>query len=262
MGLKGRFPFRIGTTSFVLPSDIQTNVEYLAGKVDDIELVLFESDDTAELPDKGTVEVLRSIAVRDNLTYTVHLPLDIRLGDTDQAERSRSVNKCLRVMERMDTLNPFAYILHCDGNGFGDSPSDHCAVWQNAVEKSIDQILGSGAAPENICIETLDYPFELIEQIVESKGLSVCLDIGHIQREGHSVPDYLSRYLKYCRVIHLHGITQGKDHCALSKMDKALLTQLFSQLGSDTTHERVVTLEVFTTTAFDRSLSVIKEILP
>lgn len=36
--LKGIFPFRLGTTSFIIPDDILPNVEFLSDKVDDIEI--------------------------------------------------------------------------------------------------------------------------------------------------------------------------------------------------------------------------------
>ncbi|MCX7010033.1 MAG: hypothetical protein NTY53_22795 [Kiritimatiellaeota bacterium] len=39
--------FRVGVTSYVYPADILPNVERLAGRVDDVELVLFESEATA-----------------------------------------------------------------------------------------------------------------------------------------------------------------------------------------------------------------------
>ena len=39
------FPFRLGTTSYIIPDDILPNARYLAGKVRDIELILFEVDD-------------------------------------------------------------------------------------------------------------------------------------------------------------------------------------------------------------------------
>ena len=44
MGIKGAFPFRIGATSYVLAADMLTNVRYLADRVDDIELLVFESE--------------------------------------------------------------------------------------------------------------------------------------------------------------------------------------------------------------------------
>ena len=44
--------FRIGATSYIIPADILPNVEYLAPQVDDVELVLFETDEYgSNLPD-------------------------------------------------------------------------------------------------------------------------------------------------------------------------------------------------------------------
>ena len=37
--------FRLGTTSYIIPDEILPNVRFLAGKVQDVELVLFEVDD-------------------------------------------------------------------------------------------------------------------------------------------------------------------------------------------------------------------------
>jgi len=36
--------FRLGSTSYVYPADLVTNARQLAGRVDDIELVLFETE--------------------------------------------------------------------------------------------------------------------------------------------------------------------------------------------------------------------------
>ena len=38
-------PFRIGTTSYIIPDDILPNVRFLAGRVKDVELVLFDIDE-------------------------------------------------------------------------------------------------------------------------------------------------------------------------------------------------------------------------
>jgi hypothetical protein len=97
--LKNRFPFRLGTTSYIIPADLITNVRFLAPYVDDIELVLFEADDESNLPDKKTISELGSIARSENLTYTVHLPLGLSLGVVDEDERCRSVKKALHIVE-------------------------------------------------------------------------------------------------------------------------------------------------------------------
>lgn len=100
--LKNRFPFRLGATSYVIPADLKANVAFLADKVDDIELVLFESHEMNNLPDAVTVRALREMADRHDLTYTVHLPLDIWMGHADATVRQQSVDKCLRVIEGND----------------------------------------------------------------------------------------------------------------------------------------------------------------
>lgn len=45
-----RFPFRLGRTSCIIPEDLLPNIRYLAGKLDDVQLVFLESDAIANLP--------------------------------------------------------------------------------------------------------------------------------------------------------------------------------------------------------------------
>ncbi len=73
--------FRLGTTSYIWPAEIVPNVHRLGPLVDDVELVLFEADDYSNLPDSATVDCLRALADEHDLSYTVHLPLDLTLAD-------------------------------------------------------------------------------------------------------------------------------------------------------------------------------------
>ena len=71
--------FRLGATSYVYPGDLVYNVARLAGHVDDVELILFDlPDGMSNLPDAVTVRRLADLAAAHDLTYTVHLPLDLR----------------------------------------------------------------------------------------------------------------------------------------------------------------------------------------
>ena len=107
--------FRIGTTSYIIPADIRPNVEYLAPLVDDVELVLFEADEYgSNLPDAALCRRLNEIALAHDLTYTVHLPLDLRLGD-EGALGHISLAKAERVIAATHDLAPFAYVVHLDG---------------------------------------------------------------------------------------------------------------------------------------------------
>ena len=113
--------FRLGTTSYIIPADILPNVQFLAGKVQDVELVLFEVDDgTNNLPDPQTIQTLFELSQQQDLSYTVHLPLDLRLG-SDGDEQHVSLIKAKRVIDCTRSLKPWAYVLHLDGREVRDS---------------------------------------------------------------------------------------------------------------------------------------------
>jgi len=261
MEIKGKYPFRLGTTSFILPADIMTNVRYLAGKVDDVELLVFESDEMAELPDVKTVGGLKQIGIDNGLTYTVHLPLDIWLGDADQTERERSINKCLRTIAGMNSIDPFAWILHCNREGRQNSRIDDDNNWAAAVESSVSEILGCGVSPRAICVETLDGSFPLLESMIKKHGLSICLDVGHVLLYQLPFEEYLHKYLCQARVIHLHGVKEGKDHKDISEIDPLVLKKLFEAIHTDTKKDHVVTLEVFSEKDLNASMNTVMAVL-
>jgi sugar phosphate isomerase/epimerase len=257
--LKGQFPFRLGTTSYIIPDDLVPNVTFLADKIDDVELVLFESDEISNLPDQDVIETLIALAEACDLTYTVHLPLDIDLGSREATARRRSVEKCRRVIYLTEPLQPFAYLLHLPGRRNGRDPADDLTSWTTALEESIRQLLDNGPAPETFCAETLAYPYEHVWDLVQRHGLSVCLDIGHILLSGYDLAAYLDIYLPRCRVVHLHGIREGKDHRDIGGLAHHDLTRILGDLQATATQqERVLTLEVFDRRDFDRSLNVLR----
>src|SRR5436190_19543306 len=109
------YPFRLGTTSYIIPDDILPNARYLADKVSDIELILFEVDDGPNnLPSLEVIDELSQIARQHDLTYTVHLPLDLKLGE-DGSEQDQSLVKAKHVIDCTRGLDPWAYVLHLDG---------------------------------------------------------------------------------------------------------------------------------------------------
>jgi len=171
--LKNRFPFRLGTTSYIIPAEILPNVRYLTDKVDDIELVLFESDETSNIPDRRTVEQLRSLADEYNLTYTVHLPLDSFLGSAKEPVRKTAVEKCRRIIERMKAVNPFSYVTHFHGDIRGHQPSHDMNRWLDQHRVSIEELL-QFVEPRMLAVETLDYPYELIAPLIVEYDLATC----------------------------------------------------------------------------------------
>ncbi|MCF7854695.1 MAG: sugar phosphate isomerase/epimerase [Candidatus Pacebacteria bacterium] len=255
--LKGRFDFRLGTSSYIIPADIEPNVRALAPFVDDIELVLFESDEFSNLPDERTIPRLANIAEDHDLTYTVHFPLDTQLGARDEVERRASVEKCLRVYRLTRSLSPHAWIVHFHGERRGSDPAADIEGWLDALRRSVGDLLEGGIPPGLTAVETLDYPFDVVWPIVSENELSVCIDVGHLIVNGYDPVATTLKYREACRVVHLHGVRNGKDHLDLGGMDRSLLRKLIRLFETPEVPERVVTLELFSRSDFECSMNVL-----
>jgi sugar phosphate isomerase/epimerase len=258
--MKDRFPFRLGTTSFILFDDYLPNVHHLAPIVDDIELLFTEPSDDA-LPDLAAMREIRRIADLFSLSLTVHLPYDRDIGASDHTVREDALSEMIHVIEKSRILNPSAWILHpfCEWQHFG--PDGPPGDWMDRFASSIDLLLGRGIPPESLCLENLRPDFSPLEGLVEEKGLSVCLDVGHMVIYGHDLSEFLNRYGKRIRVLHLHGIKDGRDHCSLACLARPVLETLMAFLGDGGT-QRIVTLEVFGQADLDESLQVMSRYLP
>jgi sugar phosphate isomerase/epimerase len=193
-----------------------------------------------------------------DLTYTVHLPLGLSLGTADEKERRRSVEKALRVVELTFPLNPVAYLLHFEGERRGIIPSENMVGWTDGLRASTAELLSSGVPSHLFCVETLDYPFALVDPLVHEFGLSVCLDIGHVLLQGYPLDAYLAKYHDRIRVFHAHGIRENKDHRDLGGLRNSDLELLFSDLQSWRSSAPILTLEVFDENDFRLSLEVVE----
>ena len=78
---------------------------------------------------------------------------------------------------------------------------------------------------------------------------------------GHDLDDFLERYGSRIRVLHLHGIKDGKDHCSLACLDVHVLELLMAFLHDGGT-QRIVTMEVFGQADLDESLRVMSRYIP
>ena len=254
---KKKFPFRVGTTSYIIPDEILPNIEYLKDKVDDVELVLFESDEMSNLPSAEDMARFREIGERHDLTYSVHLPLDVYLGNNDATVREKSVDKCCRVIELTDVLNPSAYIMHVEA-GPGVDVSNFSVKekmeFLDSIPVSLERLFSCiSVQPLEFCVETLNYPIGWIFPIIEHHGLSVTLDVGHLELYGFPVQEHLERYLSHTRVLHMHGIKDGKDHKGLQHMRTDTLDMVMQALSEKHDPARVFTMEIFSENDFNAS---------
>lgn len=256
---------RIGTSSYIIDDSILGNVKFLSDKVDDIELILFETEEQSNIPDRNTIQELAKIAYDTNLSYTVHFPLDMFIGSSDKTLRNRAVNTCKHIIELTHGLSPFGYVLHLTPDKYGIIPSDNIPLWVSYLDDSIEQILETGTSSVQFCAETLSYPFELVHPLVKKNKLSVTLDIGHIWLMGFDEGVALD-LLPESRIVHLHGVSSvmGEDHQSLLVQEfektKRFITAVLNQEKFDG-KERVLTLEVFDFKDFTESLEVVEAIV-
>ncbi len=248
--------FRIGVTSYVYPAALLPNVERLAGRVDDVELVLFESEATANLPDVETVARLADLGRQHHLTYTIHFPIDRQLGSADAAGRTAHVAQMRRIIKLLAPLPVHGYILHLEGVG-SEATAARVRAWQRDVAAELPRLL-EGHAPDLFCVESLGYPFDWCAPLLDRFGLSVCADVGHVWRYGGDVPAFLRAWLPRTRVIHLHGERDGRDHLALTELAPGRLEGFLTAAHG---FPGVVTLEVFDYTAARLSIERLTQCL-
>ncbi|MDD5708113.1 MAG: cobamide remodeling phosphodiesterase CbiR [Kiritimatiellae bacterium] len=240
--LCARRPWRVGATSYVYPADVLPNVELTAPAVDDIEIVLFESDEFTNLPSAETIERLASLGARHATTYTIHFPLDLQFGGADRAARLRGLTCMQRILALTAPLTPYAYILHLDPIR-KDATPDEVRRWQQHSDDSLRRLLENGALPPAmLAVENLSYPFDWCDDLIEKHALSVCLDFGHLRLMGVPPATHCARYLGRTRVVHLHGESNGKDHLPLTVEPPARLAETLELLRP---FGGVVTLELF-----------------
>ncbi len=260
VGLRRRLklPFRVGTTSYVWPEDIISNVRRLKGLIDDVELVLFESEQSGNIPAEEEMDELRNIGAGCDMSYTVHLPLDLNLGSSLAEERAKSISCIRSISQQVCALAPKAYILHL--NLPESSPRD-IPAWQEYAGISLKEIAaGNIIAPVKVAVENLSYPFDYIGGQVLESGFSVCADIGHLLVMGLDPLAHLEKYFESIAVIHLHGVNGAKDHVSLKYLNQGMLKDIADFLMRRG-YAGVLTLEVFAQSDFEESMEILWESL-
>jgi sugar phosphate isomerase/epimerase len=250
------FPFRLGTTSYIIPSDIVPNVRYLAGKVRDVELVLFDVDDGMNnLPPKEEIDELCRIGSDHDMTYTVHLPLDLNLSD------DASINKARKVIDCTGRLDPWAYVLHLDGKSVRHGASSEVMrQWRDQAVRSLEIVGEYAGGAEKLAVENLEgYPLDFYEPVMQQIAVSRTVDVGHLWLDGYDAIAYLQRALPRTRVIHIHGI-DGRDHRSLTNVPREKLRAVLNELVR-TGYGGVLTVEVFSEEDFLSSCAAVQAVM-
>jgi len=264
---RGRFPFKLATTSYIYPDEIVPNVVRLGPFFDEIELVLFESKGQNSIPDDSQISHLIELSRLHRVGFNIHLPIDISLGDENEKVRASGISIVRGVIQKTLCLNPSFYVLHLDfinpptpplleGGEGGFMQEMDIGAWRTRLIRSLREILNDGMESKRIAIENLGYPFEWIEDMVNEFGFSICLDIGHILTHGYDLRHYLKTYLPRTSIIHLHGVHKGLDHLGIETLPDPDLNLILSALHH---YHGIVSIEVFSINELNSSLSILEE---
>lgn len=238
---KGAYPFRLACPSFIYPAGYTDNVRRLGPVVDEIELLLFESGPGA-LPDNDEINELKRLGRTCDITYNVHLPTDVAISHPDRSEQEAAIDALKSAIDRSLPLAPSSFTLHIPYTE-PDTRPEQQRQWRKRVRAGAAGLLaGLPAGPRAIAVETLHYPFEFLEGIIEEFDFSVCVDTGHIMACNHLCSPLYDQYRDRIPIIHIHGLLEERDHISLSHLTAPQAADLCHILCRIQT---TVSLEVF-----------------
>ncbi len=249
--------FRLGTTSFIFPDHIIPNVEKLGPYFDEIELLVFESRPQQVIPSRADVETLFHLSHELDLKYNIHLPVDVSLTARDARDRKEAADTLIRVIRRFEPLAPTTHTLHLP------MPEDtkNRSHWEKRAMEGLDFLIPGLRSPESVSVETLDYPPEYLDPILDRYPMGLCLDAGHHFRYGHDLEKTLKTHGERISIIHLHGVDfkgqKPRDHTGLDRLPKDMFSRVERCLEC---FEGTLSLEVFSLDNLNRSLGVMKEV--
>ena len=87
-----------------------------------------------------------------------------------------------------------------------------CVITSYSIHYTKLYDIAAGVNPDSIWIETLDYPCELLSEIIGELDLKICLDLGHLMRHGFDIKSAFNKYGSKTAMIHLHGFMNNRDH--------------------------------------------------
>lgn len=245
------------------PAGWLENARRLCHWAKDIELLFFEASGPSDLPKAEELWGLLRLKEQQDLSYTVHTPLNVQLASPDVAVRRASAESILRVARHCEPLAPLAVIVHVYlGTRENDpNPPADLDAWRTWAHAGLSELCAAGLSPECICVESLDYDLGLLDDVIEDLGLGVALDLGHVQRECRDLHRLVERFLPRARVIHWHGCDpQERDHRSLEHFPLNEARWLLRTLR-ESNFDGVLTLEVFRPDDWEASVALVSRLL-
>jgi len=265
-----RLPFSVAAPSMVVGDDLLENVRFLADRLRHVEILLFHTPDLHNLPDEGAIEALHAWARQKNLVYSVHLPASLDVASPDPAVRESALTLAEKTCRRLMAISPEHFVLHLPvrppvlvaepGGYLRELEPREARQWQDRAAVALKRLAEVNDLPERLLVENINYSPRFIEPFLERELCGLCLDIGHLLLGGEDVSGLLERYLPATREIHLHGVSGGREHIALSVLPREALRRWVAMLCRR--FSGTLMLEVFSETDLQTSLDCLLRALP
>ena len=247
-------PRHLAAPSFVLPAGVAENARFLAGRVDEIALCLFETRACLAYTRADLPLWLTTLTGRDGgpLRWHVHLPLDLPWPATpDDDACRRTADTALRVLARAGHLAPRRAVLH--------APPGDPGAQRRMLTVFIETWRRRGSVPlllENT--EACDV-LSLGEDFLFARGAGFCLDVAHAM--GYAQIELLRSGLPArADVIHWSAPGNGDAHAALDAWtpeQRRTVAGLAAALSPSATH----VAELFSRQRLETSLPLLARLL-
>ena len=227
---------------------------------DDYSILEISMDVKNVVPGSFTPETIsRLVDLKEELghSYTVHLPFwSIELASFNEHVRMGSVDSTIDAIELSKPLEPEAYVLHTTGDLAADFSSLNygdtlvrliSTLFAGYAASSLEDIISrTEIDSRKLAIENVDFPFDILRELVDDLDTSICFDTAHLvaRMSGtESVMDFYRTHRDRITEIHLQDATYKEydgaiarnDHIALGHgvMGDATLRELLTELVKD-----------------------------
>ncbi|WP_027390366.1 cobamide remodeling phosphodiesterase CbiR [Chrysiogenes arsenatis] len=221
---------RLAAPSFIISASRIENVCYLHGKVDEVELLYFCSQQPEDLPDTDEVAAL----AREPMRYNIHMPYD----------------RDLAVVESWQAMEPFATRLqpvNATTHTFHLQPQPdffrHLEHFIHATQLPISVENGGDDAHLFSAATALPVDF--------------CVDIGHIIHHKRDAAAILAKHSERITLLHLHGSNGQRDHRSLKFVDIGVL-RMVKQFAVE--QDVTICLEIFQEDALHESIQIMRDV--
>lgn len=226
----------------------------------------------------GVIDEITDFKMKNGYSCSVHLPLwSIELASPNNYTRNASIDCLVEAIELTKSLDPICWVIHATGALVSEfiremqhiprfatdfMNNQFVTTAQDSLEQIIDR---TNLSPRKLAVENVEFPFQAMEECIETLNLSVCFDTGHLLA-GYSgewengVFDFFETYNDRIIELHLHdGRKPRIDHKTLGRYDLPVRDLLLHLIGSNFSGPIVFELSL---EEVKESMAYIKENVP